>query len=126
MRQMLHAGGEPVKDYAANLLIHWCNLIAQRDDCAQRLENGEGDKWTRKRCKQLNAEIPETWRKLGEDLIKSSGAANSNSADLSEKLELLSKVARPPVFAWQKEAVRVVQSLSLLRGAVNFYRSMIL
>ena len=70
----------------SDLLIHWRNLIAQRDDCARRLQNGEGDKWTRKRREQLNTEIDKTWRRLGEALIENSGAGNWNSADLSKNL----------------------------------------
>jgi len=111
IRRRLHAGGEPMRDKHALLFIHWRNLIAQRDDCAKRLKAGEGDKWTRKRLKQLNREIDDKWRELGAAL------GGMRDADLSDKLAILSKAARPAVYGWQKEATRIIDILHLASGS---------
>lgn len=97
IRRALHAGGEPTRDADALLFVDWRNLIAQRDDCAQRLKAGAGDKRTRKRLKQLNREIDDKWRELGVAL----GALSD--AQLSEKLAILSKTAQPAVHGWQRK-----------------------
>jgi hypothetical protein len=74
----------------------------------KRLKAGEGDKWTRKRLKQLRREIEHKWRELGAAL----GAMND--VELSETLAILSKTARPAVYGWQEEATRQIEYAHLL------------
>jgi hypothetical protein len=103
IRRSLHAGGEPTRDKHALLFVRWRSLCAQRDDCAKRLKAGKGYKWTRNQLKQLDREIDDTWRKLGAAL------AAMSDAEVSDKLAILSKSARPAVYAWQKEATRQIE-----------------
>jgi hypothetical protein len=107
IRNLLH-GGEPTRDADALRFIHWHGLVAQRADCVKRLKAGQGTKWTRKRLKQLNREIDDKWRELGVTL----GALSDGQ--LSEKLAILSKAARPPMFPWQVETTRLVEINLLL------------
>ena len=51
IRRTLHAGGEQVRGWHAQLFTRWRSLCALRDDCEKRLDAGKGDKWTRKRLK---------------------------------------------------------------------------
>jgi len=57
----------------------------------------------RNQLKQLDREIDDTWRKLGAAL------AAMSDAEVSDKLAILSKSARPAVYAWQKEATRQIE-----------------
>src|SRR6266496_3736083 len=110
IRRVLHAGGKPTKDKHALLFLRWRGLCAQRDDCETRLKAGKGDKWTRKRLKQLVREIEDKWRELGAAL-----GALSNQ-DLSDKLAILSKAAQPAVHGWRKEATRQIEIAHLLES----------
>jgi len=103
IRRSLHAGGEPTRDKHALLFVRWRSLCVQRDDCAKRLKAGKGYKWMRNQLKQLDREIDDTWRKLGAAL------AAMSDAEVSDKLAILSKSARPAVYAWQKEATRQIE-----------------
>jgi hypothetical protein len=111
IRDRLHAGWEPLQDKCALPFIHWRSLIAQRNDCAKRLNAGEGDKWTRKRLGHLEREIDEEWRYLGAAL----GAIKD--ADLPDKLATLAKAVQPAVHAWQAEAARQIEYAYLLEGS---------
>src|SRR5713101_1341409 len=117
-RRMMHAGGEPLKGEVTNSLIHWRNLIAQRDDCARRIKAGEGTEHTSKQHGQLYDEIVETWQQLGVELEKLD-AGNWQSERLSKTFALLAKAARPAVFLWQKLALTIVQRHVLSEGGAS-------
>lgn len=120
IRRILHAGGEPTRDPCAQLLIHWRNLIAQRDDCAKRIaaKDQTVSKWTRKTLKRLNREIDETWQQIGVETWRQLGEklAKLDEQQLADAFASLADAARPVRFPWHKEATRLAELAYLLDG----------
>jgi hypothetical protein len=74
--------------------LYMRSLIAQRDDCARRINTNEGTKWTRKRFRQLNAEL----KVLGHE------EASVSASPIQ------------PAFPWQLELTRIIELADLLDG----------
>lgn len=70
------------------------NLIAQRDDCAERINAGEGTKWTRKRLRQLDAELKDHRNEV----------ASFDGASLM------------PAFPWQLDLTKLVEDAVYVDG----------
>jgi hypothetical protein len=91
-----------------SLLLHWRNLVAQRDDCARRIENGTATKATRRRLPQLNKEIRATWAEVR-------ATCETMKPDKIAKLFAVSR----PVYGWQEAATAIIELYVLLDRSAN-------